>query len=133
MPNERGSYARRTEARRKETTRPNAHRQGYQRIDAHEAKAIMELVRGCQRFYAERGMAKAAMNQYKPCPNPINRQHEVHVIFVRKQQEPLPARSLKAAVIREIVMAARRAGLIKDGIGRAFGEDADGGVPDGLQ
>lgn len=106
----RGSYSRRrTEIKRdemRETIRLN-------RIDAHENEANAETIRNCERFFNERGIGSETNDFRKVTTNSINVRVEQRVIFVRKEQDALPARSLKAAVLREIVMEARRRGALK--------------------
>ena len=115
-PPPKGSYARRnTETKRdemREIVRQN-------RIDAHEKSAFLETLKACERFENERGLTdKGITNDFRKVvvtvintaqkPNEIRR-------FITKPPTPSPTKSLKAAFIRETVMAARREGLIRDG------------------
>ena len=111
-----GSYARRrTETKRddmREIVRIN-------RIDAHERAAFLETLKACERFENDRGLTdKGITNDFRKvvvtvintAPKPAEARR-----FITKPPTPSPAKSLKAALIRETVMAARRAGLIHDG------------------
>ena len=111
-----GSYARRrTETKRderREVVRLN-------RLEANERAAIEQTLKACERFHESRGLSKV------PISNDF-RKVVVSVVNIRKKDEDVPkwerkaqpepiAKSMKAAMMREVVMAARRAGLIRDG------------------
>ena len=110
-----GSYARRrTETKRddvREVVRLN-------RIDAHEREAFLQTLKACERFNDSRGLSdKTLTNDFRKVVvtvvNTAQKPCEVRR-FIQKAPMPEPTKSLKAALIREVVMAARRAGLIRD-------------------
>ena len=111
-----GSYARRrTEIKRdemRETIKLN-------RIEAHERAALAETLKACERFYNDRGLSENTLtNDFRKVVVTvvnIEKKPEEKPKFTKHPQPPSPAKSLKAALIRETVMAARRAGLIRDG------------------
>lgn len=115
-PPPKGSYAR----RRTETKRDDVREIIKQnRIDAHEKAAFMETLKACERFNDSRGISETTLtNDFRKVVvtviNTAQKPNEERR-FIRKAQDPDPTRSMKAAIIREVVMAARRAGIIKDG------------------
>ena len=113
MGKERGSYSRRkTEISRDEMRE----REQLNRIDIHEELALEETLRSCKRFHAERGLASGSLsNDFRRIEVKIRNLKEKPIEeakWKKKEQDPFPTKSLKAAQIREVVMAARRAGLI---------------------
>jgi hypothetical protein len=105
----RGPYARRTEIKRDETReqiRAN-------RTDASEAKACEETIDACNAFLESRGYNEG--NHTRITLNLVNVRVRERQAPRSKAQDPLPTKSLKAAVLREIVMEARRRGVIRDG------------------
>lgn len=104
-----GPYARRTEIKRdeaRETAREH-------RLDIGEVKACNESVEACDKFLESRGLGSG--NHTRITLNLVNRIVKQRVQYRRKEQEALPTKSLKAALLREIVMEARRRGAIRMG------------------
>jgi hypothetical protein len=116
MSKKRGSYSRRrTEISRdemRETLKLN-------QIDAHENKALLETLKSCERFHASRGLSKVPVSNdfRKVVVTVVNlkKKEKESTVWSKKQPTAQPTKSLKAAFLREIAMAARRAGLIRDG------------------
>lgn len=102
-----GSYARRTEITRDETRQLIKEN----RTDAHELKACEETIRACNAFLKSRGLYVGDSNMVTNYP--VNAGTRKKEPARRKTQEPIQAKSLKAALLREIVMDARRRGVIK--------------------
>ncbi len=101
-----GPYARRTETTRDET------RQSIResRTDAHEVQACEETIKACDAFLKSRGLYHGSNAIVTPVHNISMK---VKQPARRKIQDPPIAKSLKAAILREIVMDARRRGVIK--------------------
>lgn len=104
-----GSYARRTEITRDETRQTIRE----SRTDAHEVKACQETIKACDAFLKSRGLYHGTNTMDTP-PNKVSTKIKQHTR--RKTQEQPIAKSLKAAILREIAMDARRRGVIKPAI-----------------
>ena len=102
----RGSYARRTETTRDETRQTIRET----KTDAHEVQACEETIKACDAFLKSRGLYLGSNAMVTPA-HKANMQ--VKPFTRRKSQAQLITKSLKAAILREIVMDARRRGVIK--------------------
>ena len=103
----RGPYARQTEITRDET------RQSLRdsRSDAHEVKACEETIKACNAFLKSRGLLDGSDVMITNDASNIRLRKKQPAR--RKEQNPQPTKSLKAALMRETIIDARRRGVIK--------------------
>lgn len=104
---------------------------------ADERAETEEEKRNIEAFFASRGIDLSEENRWKrDLPDKADAFREISVTvrnlklkevkslpLVRKEQPAPVAKSMKAAYLREIVMNARRKGLIKDGYQATKGEE----------